>query len=113
MFSFITMVEIGDRLTDLISDQAHWSQQTFGLDSERGPIGPLKHLAKEAGEAQTAKKPQDLEEFADCLLLTLDATRRAGYNILELIKAAEIKMRINKGREWPTGKPDEPVEHIR
>src|SRR5688500_7375797 len=55
-------------------DQAEWSQATFGSDDERGPIGALKHLAKEAVEAQAA--PDDEEEYADCLLLILDAARR-------------------------------------
>ena len=32
--------------------QAEWSRATFGSDTERGPLGPLKHLEKEAKEAQ-------------------------------------------------------------
>ena len=34
------------------NEQGEWSQKTFGLDSERGPLGPLKHLEKEAREGQ-------------------------------------------------------------
>ena len=54
---------------------AEWSQATFGTDAERGAIGPLKHLEKEAREAQEALDPI---EIADCLLLVFDAARRSG-----------------------------------
>ena len=91
---------------------SEWSQATFGLDSERGPIGPLKHLAKEAVEAQ--EDTTDIEEFADCLFLICDATRRAGFTWDQLISAAFKKLEKNKSRTWQ--KPvnsDEPVEHVR
>ncbi len=39
---------------------AEWSEKTFG---NVGPIGPLKHLSKEALEA--AAEPDDLSEWAD------------------------------------------------
>jgi len=92
--------------------QAEWSQATFGLDSERGPIGPLKHLEKEAGEAQ--KDPKDLMEYVDCLFLVCDATRRAGFTVEDLMVAAWGKLVINKARKWqkPTN-PNEAVEHVR
>lgn len=41
-------------------EHAEWSQATFG---NVGPIGPLKHLSKEALEA--AAEPDDLSEWAD------------------------------------------------
>lgn len=92
--------------------QAEWSQNTFGADSERGPIGPLKHLAKEAVEAQQV--PHDLMEFVDCLFLTFDATRRAGFSFEELRKAAWEKLAINKARKWQAPpKGDEAIEHVR
>lgn len=101
-----------DGLNAFWKAQAAWSQATFGLDSERGPIGPLKHLAKEAAEAQ--KDPTDLMEFVDCLFLTFDATRRAGFTFDQLCEAAWKKLEINKARQWtkPT-KGDEAVEHDR
>lgn len=93
------MVEIGDRLTDLAGDVSKWSQDTFGTDSERGPVGSLCHLEKEAKEAQA--KPYDAAEYADCFLLILDAARRAGLTPLALVKAAQAKMTVNKSRQWP------------
>jgi hypothetical protein len=88
-----------------------WSQATFGSDSERGPIGPLKHLAKEAVEAQ--EKPDDLEEYADCLFLTFDATRRAGFTLEQLTEACFKKLEKNKKRKWGPATKDGAVEHDR
>ncbi len=77
----------------------------------RGPIGALKHLAKEAKEA--AESPHDKVEYADCLLLILDASRRAGIGLTELIETAWDKLQVNKTRKWPMPTSDEPVEHVR
>ena len=92
------------------AEQSAWSQATFGTDAERGPIGALKHLAKEAKEAQ--EKPDDHEEYVDCLFLTVDAARRAGLNPDTLLAGAFAKLAKNKLRKWPVAPPDEPSEHI-
>lgn len=102
---------VGETLADLVQQQAKWSQATFGLDSERGPLGPLKHLEKEARECQAA--PSDLTEYADCLLLLLDAARRAGFTEMQLIDEAVAKLQVNKTRKWPKPTSDDPVEHCR
>ena len=79
------------------------------------PMGALKHLAKEAVEAQDAigDPVKFAEECADCFLLILDAARRGGIKPLELIIHAQNKMEVNKTRAWPAPTSDEPVEHIR
>jgi NTP pyrophosphatase (non-canonical NTP hydrolase) len=111
---FHSMVDFADKFTDLIRDQADWSQATFGSDSERGPMGALKHLEKEARECQEAVGTPELrEELADCLLLLLDASRRAGIKPTQLIEAAQAKMVKNKQRTWSKPTSDEPVEHVR
>src|SRR4051812_7069770 len=89
-------------LTDLWSQQSEWSQRTFGADSVRGPNGPLKHLKRECDEAM--ETPSDITEFADCGLLWLDAARRAGHSLDDLIAAMYDKQAININRKW--GKPD-------
>lgn len=105
-------LELGELLRTLAADQSEWSQATFGTDAERGPIGTLKHLEKEAREAMNA--PHDAEEYADCLLLVLDASRRAGMTVADLLRSAHAKMRINKLRKWPKNPdPTRPTEHIR
>lgn len=95
----------------LWNEQSRWSQRTFGSDTVRGPIGPLKHLVKEAGEALA--DPHNKTEYADCLLLVMDASRRAGVGLEELLVAAWDKLRVNRYRNWPapTGN-DESVEHL-
>lgn len=54
-------------------EHAEWSHATFG---NVGPVGPLKHLSKEALEA--AAEPDDLSEWADMQFLLWDVQRRAG-----------------------------------
>ena len=111
---FNVMVDFADKFTDLIQDQANWSQATFGSDAERGPMGALKHLEKEARECQAAVGTPELrEELADCLLLLLDASRRSGIKPMQLVEAAMKKMEVNKKRNWPKPVSDEPVEHVR
>lgn len=95
----------------LIADQSSWSQATFGTDQERGPVGALRHLAREATEA--AEQPDDIMEYADCLLLILDASRRSGFGFAKVVKAAIEKMKVNKAREWPKPTSDQPVEHVK
>lgn len=105
------LIDAGEALDDLASSLSRWSQATFGTDQERGPIGPIKHLKKECDEVLA--DPTNREEYADLLILVLDASRRAGIKPLELIRASIKKMELNKTRQW--GKPvnDEPVEHLR
>ena len=102
----------GSDFHELAQDHANWSQSQFGSDVEFGPIGPLKHLRKEVDE--TLEQPHDPMEYADILLLLLDAARRAGINSNDLITHAFIKLGICQQRKWPTPTSnDEPVEHVR
>lgn len=106
-----TIIDIGWSLSNLALDIRIWSQATFGRDEERGPLGALKHLEREAREAQ--ENPGDPSEYADCLILILDASRRAGIPSKDLILAAQDKMKVNRARKWPKPTSDEPVEHIK
>jgi hypothetical protein len=80
-------------------EQAAWSRATFGADHERGPIGPLKHLAKELKEVRAEierpmaaghlaeeadRKRRVTEEVADLVFLTFDACRRSGRSFADL-----------------------------
>ncbi len=103
--------EMAERFYDLANDHAEWSQATFGSDAERGPEGPLNHLKREVGEA--IDSPRDEEEYADLLLLVLDASRRAGISAPELVSAAAKKLDKNKEREWGERQPDGVFEHKR
>lgn len=87
---------------------AEWSDATFG---DVGPIGPLKHLSKEALEA--AAEPDDLSEWADMQFLLWDAQRRAGISDGEITAAMEEKLKVNMARQWPEPKDGEPRLHIK
>ncbi|EQA0496154.1 DUF550 domain-containing protein [Escherichia coli] len=89
-------------------EHAKWSESTFGCV---GPIGPLKHLSKEALEA--AAEPDDLSEWADMQFLLWDAQRRAGISDAEITAAMEDKLKINMERQWPEPKDGEPHLHIK
>lgn len=90
------------------SAHAEWSQATFG---NVGPVGPLKHLSKEALEA--AEQPGDLSEWADMQFLLWDAQRRAGITDDQITQAMIDKLAVNKRREWPEPKDGEPRLHIK
>jgi hypothetical protein len=88
--------------------KSEWSQRTFGLDKDRGPVGALKHLELEAKEAYDE---QDYDkrtvEIADCFLLVCDAARRHGLTLVQLIHAAEKKLAICEQRVWPAPSNDD------
>lgn len=90
------------------NEHAEWSQATFG---NVGPVGPLKHLSKEALEA--AEQPGDLSEWADMQFLLWDAQRRAGITDEQITQAMIEKLAVNKQREWPEPKDGEPRLHIK
>ncbi len=90
------------------NEHADWSQSTFG---NVGPIGPLKHLSKEALEA--AAEPGDLSEWADMQFLLWDAQRRAGITDEQITQAMIDKLAVNKQRSWPEPKDGEPRLHIK
>lgn len=97
------------QLRNLIRQRhAEWSQATFG---DVGPVGPLKHLSKEALEA--AAEPGDLSEWADMQFLLWDAQRRAGLSDGEITAAMEEKLKVNMARQWPEPKDGEPRQHIK
>ncbi|HIB1450542.1 TPA: DUF550 domain-containing protein, partial [Salmonella enterica subsp. enterica serovar Muenchen] len=89
-------------------EHAEWSDATFG---DVGPIGPLKHLSKEALEA--AAEPDDMSEWADMQFLLWDAQRRAGISDGEITAAMEEKLKVNMARQWPEPKDGEPRLHIK
>ncbi|WFX93289.1 DUF550 domain-containing protein [Citrobacter braakii] len=89
-------------------EHAEWSDKTFG---DVGPVGPLKHLSKEALEA--AAEPGDLSEWADMQFLLWDAQRRAGISDEQINQAMVEKLAVNKQREWPEPKDGEPRLHIK
>lgn len=98
-----------ERIQRLQNNIAEWSDKKFGTEDRTLSI--LNHLKEEVEEAIEAKNnyedsPSGLtqqrmaSEFADCLILILDAARKSELNTELLMQAAEYKMQINRNREW-------------
>jgi hypothetical protein len=96
---------------DIYAAHAAWSRKTFGEDHERGPVGPLKHLIKEAEEAM--ENPSDPHEFADCMFLTMDAARRAGHDVNALLLAMVEKLEILNARTYRKVEDGQPSFHVK
>ncbi len=130
MINLITLKRLGK----IIIRHASWSMRTFGLDSERGPMGPLLHLRKETFEIEAelndkacyngactqncgmgyCKNDEKLKlEYVDAFFLLLDSYRRAGFTMEELADGMLEKLSINEQRTWVVGDVNSPVEHKR
>lgn len=97
--------------TSALLNQAEWSRDTFGPGFRSGVF---RHLEEEIGEAED--RPEDIEEWADLLILTFDGAIRAGHHPSEILRAYHAKMLKNFGRTWPDwrGLPtDQPINHDR
>lgn len=88
-----------------------WSEATFGTRAERGPIGPMKHLRKEALEVIEA--PGDIKEYADCIILIIDACWRAGFTPSQVEAAVNNKVAEIALRTYPKPTGDEISEHVK
>jgi hypothetical protein len=101
-----------------LRDRAQWSIETFGpLDHQRDTrhLAIGEHLRREISEVE--RKPADLEEWSDIIMLALDgATRCAGASADKILPALRAKLEKCKARTWPdwsTHPPGQPTEHVR
>lgn len=85
-----------------------WAEKTF---PKRTNHSILTHLRRELDELEA--KPNDVEEWADVMLLFLHGLRERGITPSRLTYAVDIKFEKNRHRDW--GTPDEHgvVEHIK
>lgn len=69
----------------------------------------LTHLRRELEEIEN--DPNDIEEWADAMLLFMHGLRERGFSIASLVIALEKKFEVNRNRKWKA--PDEHgvVEH--
>jgi len=86
------------KFNNFIEDRNKFSNVTFGTPQERDCLGPLRHLQDEVVEL--IENPDDPSEWADCMLLLLDAAWRKGHTIDDLLEFAIEKLEINKKRKW-------------
>ena len=64
-------------------------------------IGHLKKLKVEVDEA--IEHPDDIFEYADCLLALFAASSKAGFTFEDITNASEEKLEILKKRKWEIG----------
>jgi hypothetical protein len=79
----------------LFEDQVEWALKTF---PHQTTVGVLNHLKKEVDECLANR--QDIEEYADVLLLLFTALGREGFTVRDLAEAAFAKLEKNKLRKW-------------
>lgn len=61
----------------------------------------IDHLQKLINEAKEAKEsPNDINEYADCLLSLFAAAYKAGIKIIPLLVASGCKLEVCKKRKW-------------
>jgi hypothetical protein len=62
------------------------------------PTGHLKKLIHEAEEA--ISEPNDIFEYADCILCVFAAAYKSGFSFEDLKKAVAEKVNILENRKW-------------
>jgi len=65
---------------------------------DAGPIDCLNKMKDEADEA--IEEPDNIIEYADCLIALFHASFKAGFTYGELEKAVSKKVKINEKRNW-------------
>lgn len=87
-----------NKLEKLMAEYPAWSDATFGDATVRNEMGALHHLKMEIDEL--IANPDDTSEWADCMLLLLDAARRKGHSPDQLFDFCYEKLQVNKKRTW-------------
>lgn len=87
-----------NKLDELMEGIKEFSDKTFGTPEQRNEMGALNHLKLEVDEL--IQDTNDPLEWADCMLLLLDAARRKGYTTDQLFEFCLEKLEINKKRTW-------------
>lgn len=76
-----------------------WINRQFQKPND--PTGELEHLKEEVAEVND--NPNDIEEYADVLMLILGAAAKKGFFVDDLYNAIVKKLYINENiREWGT-----------
>lgn len=102
----------GFNIADFLARQWAWSRETFGPYLRTK--GVIQHITKELVEVE--KKPFDLSEWADIIILALDGFWRHGGSPEGLGRILEAKYAKNVARTWPdwrTMSSDQAIEHNR
>lgn len=96
-----------NELIYLFEDVSKTFKEIFPTSTAVEHLRKLQHEAKEAEEA-----PDDITEYADCLLGILGAASKSGISLNELIEASRQKLHVCKSRKWQL-LPDGTYQHIK
>lgn len=94
-----------------LRQQMEFSLRTFGPGARAA--GVIDHIRKELVEIE--KRPDDVFEWVDVILLALDGAWRSGYSPEEICCAISAKQKRNEKRVCPdrkTADPDKAITHI-
>lgn len=98
-------------LIDLEKERLAWSLETF---TEATPISSLRKLETEIDEIERNIENgiKDPIEYADAMMCLLDSAGRDGISVEVILKAFELKLKVNKEREWAKN-DDNSYSHIK
>jgi len=82
-------------MEELYNNIGLWAKSAF---PDAGSVEHLLKLRQEAVEA--INSPEDITEYADCLIALLGASFKAGFDYSDLLKAVENKLLVNTTRNW-------------
>lgn len=95
------------RWDEFQEDTQAWARRVF---PDQTLSGKFAHLMDELIEI--TERPDDRSEWADALILLLDAAALAGLTAEQLLDAAIEKMAVNRERQWGEADEDGIVRHI-
>ena len=102
------------KFSTYIDNTREWADKVFGPRNPSCIPGILAHIEEEVEEVR--KKPDDLEEWVDLMILSIDGATCAGYSPKEICEMLEYKLQKNMARQWPdwrTVEPGKPINHIK
>jgi len=97
-----------DKWQYLQNDIADFTDNVFG---QSNPVSKLHHLQEEV--AELIEEPEDTLEWADCMILLIDAAKKAGHDMDDLYGFIQAKMDINKKRKWSAPDENGVVRHVK
>ncbi len=99
-------------IRSFLSELHEFSQKTFG--PRQRVAGVIDHIHKELVEIE--RKPSDITEWADLLLLSFNGALGAGHSPDDILQALESKLQVNQKRCWPDWRnysSNEAIEHLK
>lgn len=94
-------------INDLQYDLKTWTEKQF---PQRNTASIMAHLRKETAEVEA--EPLDIMEYADCMMLLLDAASYNGLHASDILRACGENLVINKSRKWGKANDQGFVEHV-